>query len=128
MITSQWMLQIPGATSYIGCIGKDKFGEEMKKNAQAAGINAHCYEDENAPVGTGTCAVCVVGGERLLIANLSAANCYKSEHLKKPENPQLGNEQPAIKDSSTLPAYQNSLPEETNTTENIRAHIQGSHR
>lgn len=33
------MLQIPGATSYIGCIGKDKFGEEMKKNAQAAGIN-----------------------------------------------------------------------------------------
>ncbi|KAL4335423.1 hypothetical protein GQ457_07G008910 [Hibiscus cannabinus] len=29
----------------------------------------------------------VVGvGERSLIANLSAANCYKSEHLKKPEN------------------------------------------
>jgi adenosine kinase len=36
------MLQIPGATSYIGCIGKDKFGEEMKKNAQAAGINVSC--------------------------------------------------------------------------------------
>lgn len=33
------MLQIPGATSYMGCIRKDKFGEEMKKNAQAAGIN-----------------------------------------------------------------------------------------
>ncbi|XP_066348573.1 adenosine kinase 2-like isoform X2 [Miscanthus floridulus] len=85
----KWMLQIPGATSYIGCIGKDKFGEEMKKNAQAAGINAHYYEDENAP--TGTCAVCVVGGERSLIANLSAANCYKSELLKKPENWALGN-------------------------------------
>ena len=78
------MLQTPGATSYMGCIGKDKFGEEMKKNAQAAGINvsckfhscfillhirhchlcnqAHYYEDENAP--TGTCAVCVVGGEQ----------------------------------------------------------------
>ncbi|CAD6263032.1 unnamed protein product [Miscanthus lutarioriparius] len=81
---AQWMLQIPGATSYIGCIMKDKFGEEMKKNAQAAGINAHYYEDENAP--TGTCAVCVVGGERSLIANLFDANCYKSEHLKKPEN------------------------------------------
>jgi hypothetical protein len=39
LIASQWLLQIPGATSYIGCIGKDKFGEEMKKNAQAAGIN-----------------------------------------------------------------------------------------
>lgn len=81
---AQWMLQIPGATSYIGCIGKDKFGEEMKKNSKLAGVNVHYYEDESAS--TGTCAVCVVGGERSLVANLSAANCYKSEHLKKPEN------------------------------------------
>ncbi|XP_043702527.1 adenosine kinase 2-like [Telopea speciosissima] len=81
---AQWMLQIPGATSFMGCIGKDKFGEEMKNNAKLAGVNVHYYEDESAP--TGTCAACVVGGERSLIANLSAANCYKSEHLKKPEN------------------------------------------
>lgn len=85
---AQWMLQIPGATSYIGCIGKDKFGERMKKNAEDAGVNAHYYEDVNVP--TGTCAVCVVGGERSLVANLSAANCYKSEHLKRPENWMLG--------------------------------------
>jgi adenosine kinase len=45
---------------------------------------AHYYEDDNAP--TGTCAVCIVGGERSLVANLSAANCYRSEHLKRPEN------------------------------------------
>jgi len=32
------MLQTPGGSSYMGCIGKDKFGEEMKKNAQAAGV------------------------------------------------------------------------------------------
>jgi sugar/nucleoside kinase (ribokinase family) len=38
LIASQWMLLIPGATSYIGCIGKDRFGEEMKRNAQTAGI------------------------------------------------------------------------------------------
>ncbi|KAK1355479.1 Adenosine kinase [Heracleum sosnowskyi] len=81
---AQWMLQTPGATSFIGCIGKDKFGEEMKKNSKLAGLNVHYYEDEAAP--TGTCAVCVVGGERSLIANLSAANCYKADHLKKPEN------------------------------------------
>ncbi|CAI0442738.1 unnamed protein product [Linum tenue] len=81
---AQWMLQKPGSTSYIGCIGKDKFGEEMKKNAKEAGVNVHYYEDEAAP--TGTCAVCVVGGERSLVANLSAANCYKADHLKKPEN------------------------------------------
>lgn len=46
------MLQIPGATSYIGCIGKDKFGEVMKKNSKLAGVNVGsvlflvllCYE------------------------------------------------------------------------------------
>ncbi|GMH09809.1 hypothetical protein Nepgr_011650 [Nepenthes gracilis] len=84
MRVAQWMLQKPGATSYIGCIGKDKFGEEMKHNVKLSGVNAHYYEDESAP--TGTCAVCVLGGERSLVANLSAANCYKSEHLKRPEN------------------------------------------
>ncbi|CAA6666890.1 unnamed protein product [Spirodela intermedia] len=77
---AQWMLQIPGATSYIGCVGKDKFGEVMKKSSHAAGVNVQYDEDETAP--TGTCAVCVVGGERSLIANLSAANCYKVEHLE----------------------------------------------
>lgn len=56
----------------------------MKKNCKQAGVNVHYYEDETAP--TGTCAVCVLGGERSLIANLSAANCYKSDHLKQPEN------------------------------------------
>lgn len=33
------MLQVPDATSYIGSIGKDKFGEEMKKNSKLAGVN-----------------------------------------------------------------------------------------
>ncbi|XP_047158187.1 adenosine kinase 2-like [Vigna umbellata] len=81
---AQWMLQAPGATGYIGCIGKDKFGEEMKKRCSLDGVKVHYYEIDTAP--TGTCAVCVVGGERSLVANLSAANCYKSEHLVKPEN------------------------------------------
>ncbi|KAM7264236.1 hypothetical protein ACFE04_001919 [Oxalis oulophora] len=80
---AQWMLQIPGATSYMGCIGKDKFGEEMKMHVELSGVNAHYYEVD---VPTGTCAVCVVDGERSLVANLSAANCYKSEHLRAQEN------------------------------------------
>lgn len=37
------MLQIPGATSYMGSIGKDKFGEEMKKNAKQAGVNVSTW-------------------------------------------------------------------------------------
>ena len=35
------MLQIPGATSYMGSIGKDKYGEAMKKDATAAGLNVY---------------------------------------------------------------------------------------
>ncbi|CAN1304856.1 Adenosine kinase 2 [Linum perenne] len=81
---AQWMLQSPGATSYIGAIGKDKFGEEMKKDCKLAGVNVRYHEDESMP--TGTCAVCVLGGERSLVANLSAANCYKSNHLRKQAN------------------------------------------
>ena len=92
------MLQAPGATSYIGCIGKDKFGEEMKKKCTLDGVKVslilwfgfsflcdkllcawpleyhfwnwlysfknqvNYYEIDTTP--TGTCAVCVVGGER----------------------------------------------------------------
>ncbi|KAF4361867.1 hypothetical protein G4B88_009239 [Cannabis sativa] len=83
---AQWMLQIPGATSYMGSIGKDKFGEEMKKNCKQAVL------------------MCTIMKMKLhlpelvlsvflwsLIANLSAANCYKTEHLKQPENWALGN-------------------------------------
>ncbi|KAL3701907.1 hypothetical protein R1sor_019929 [Riccia sorocarpa] len=81
---AQWMLQVPGATSYMGCIGKDEFGQEMIRACSADGVNVHYLEDEEKP--TGTCAVLVSGGERSLIANLSAANCYKSKHLLEPEN------------------------------------------
>ncbi|ESW06708.1 hypothetical protein PHAVU_010G070000 [Phaseolus vulgaris] len=53
------MLQVPNATGYIGYIGKDKFGEEMKKRCSLDGV--HYYEIDTAPMGT--CTVCVVGGE-----------------------------------------------------------------
>lgn len=35
--------------------------------------------DKSTP--TGTCAVCIVGGERSLVANLAAANNFKSDFL-----------------------------------------------
>ncbi|KAL9677470.1 hypothetical protein QQ045_005702 [Rhodiola kirilowii] len=81
---AQWMLQVSGAISFMGSIGKDKYGKEMEKNAKIAGVNVLYYKDDNAP--TGTCAVCIIGGDRSLVANLSAANCYKVEHLKHAEN------------------------------------------
>merc|ERR1719326_601832 len=35
---------------------------------------------------TGTCAVCITGNNRSLVANLSAANNFKESHVQKPEN------------------------------------------
>merc|ERR1712232_1198010 len=34
----------------------------------------------------GTCAVCITGNNRSLVANLSAANNFKETHVQKPEN------------------------------------------
>jgi adenosine kinase len=44
------------------------------------GVDARYHVDESTP--TGTCAACIMGGERSLVANLAAANNYKIEHLK----------------------------------------------
>ena len=81
---AQWMLQVPFATAYMGCVGKDAFADEMKKVCVADGVNANYMVDESTP--TGTCGVLVNGGERSLVAALNAANNYKMEHLEKPEN------------------------------------------
>eukprot|EP00271_Cylindrocystis_brebissonii_P013303 TRINITY_DN33039_c0_g1_i1.p1 TRINITY_DN33039_c0_g1~~TRINITY_DN33039_c0_g1_i1.p1 ORF type:complete len:343 (-),score=74.05 TRINITY_DN33039_c0_g1_i1:302-1330(-) len=81
---AQWLLQTPHAVSYMGCIGKDEFGEEMTKDCSRVGVKVHYRIDESTP--TGTCAVLIHGGERSLVANLAAANLYKPDHLQQPEN------------------------------------------
>ena len=76
----QWMLMSPGATSYMGCIGRDEYGDTMKHCLSAAGVNVHFIED--AALTTGTLATLVVeSGERALIANLAAANQFDELHL-----------------------------------------------
>ena len=59
---ASWMLQQNNVTGYMGCIGKDKFGELMESTTTAAGVDCFFMEDEKTP--TGTCAVCVTGKER----------------------------------------------------------------
>jgi adenosine kinase len=79
---AQWMLggdEYAGSTAYIGCIGDDKFGEQLTASAAADGVQVHYMVDKETP--TGTCAVLVNGGERSLVANLAAANNYKTDHL-----------------------------------------------
>ncbi|KAK9804946.1 hypothetical protein WJX73_001708 [Symbiochloris irregularis] len=80
---AQWMLQVPGASSYFGCVGSDNFGNIMKQTAQDGGVNVQYLVDENTP--SGTCATCINSGDRSLVANLASANNYKVDHLKKPE-------------------------------------------
>jgi len=80
---AQWMLSaydMPNSTAFMGCIGKDEFGEQLSSCAKADGVLAHYMIDEATP--TGTCAVLIKGGERSLIANLAAANNFKPSHLE----------------------------------------------
>ncbi|KAM9847937.1 adenosine kinase-like [Aulostomus maculatus] len=83
---AQWMIQQPhNVGTFFGCIGKDKFGELLKQKAEEAHIDAHYYEQDEEP--TGTCAACITGDNRSLVANLAAANCYKKEkHLDLENN------------------------------------------
>ncbi|XP_037320770.1 adenosine kinase isoform X1 [Pungitius pungitius] len=83
---AQWMMQEPhNIGTFFGCIGKDKFGDILKEKAKDAHIDAHYYEQDEEP--TGTCAACITGDNRSLVANLAAANCYKKDkHLDLEEN------------------------------------------
>merc|ERR1711959_691288 len=81
---AQWMLQEPGATAYMGCVGEDEYSKKMRDVMKEDGVNALYMVDKTIP--TGTCAVCITGNDRSLVANLSAANNYKASHLKEPAN------------------------------------------
>lgn len=81
---AQWMLGRRFATSYIGCIGKDKFGTQLEKQATNDGVKVQYCVDEAEP--TGTCACLITEKVRSLVANLGAANKYKVEHLREAEN------------------------------------------
>jgi len=76
----QWMIQKEKATTYIGAIGKDEFGKQLRKCAEDDGVFPLYHEDDKEP--TGTCAVLVKDKERTLIANLAAASTFKLSHLQ----------------------------------------------
>lgn len=80
---AQWMLQSGKATSYFGAIGDDEYGKTMTSCCGEDGVNVQYYI--NPTMATGTCAVVITGNNRSLVANLSAANTYKVDHLKEKE-------------------------------------------
>ncbi|XP_044880964.1 adenosine kinase isoform X3 [Mauremys mutica] len=83
---AQWMIESPyKAATFFGCIGTDKFGAILKKKTEEAHVDAHYYEQSDEP--TGTCAACITGDNRSLVAHLAAANCYnKEKHLDLEKN------------------------------------------
>ncbi|KAL4640004.1 adenosine kinase-like isoform X1 [Arapaima gigas] len=86
---AQWMIQEPHkVATFFGCIGTDHFGEILKRKAEEAHVDARYYEQNEEP--TGTCAACITGDNRSLVANLAAANRYKKEkHLDLEDNWEL---------------------------------------
>jgi len=81
---AQWMLQAPEATAYMGCVGSDEFAKKMTDACSKDGVKT-CYMVDSSTA-TGSCACLIEGIERSLCTNLMAANNFKVDHAKKPEN------------------------------------------
>jgi adenosine kinase len=77
---AQWMLQTPGQTAFMGCVGCDDYARQIEDCATGDGVLVHYMKDETAP--TGTCAALILGGERALVTKLDAANNFKPSHLE----------------------------------------------
>lgn len=76
---AKWMSRKLAPVSYVGCIADDKYGAILKTSAEKEGVVMNVeYTNKEA---TGTCAVCITGKERSLVANLAAANCLSASHL-----------------------------------------------
>ena len=58
----QWMIGVPYATTFMGCIGKDRFGEILEEKVHEAGVKSAYKYVDNEP--TGTCAVCITEKHR----------------------------------------------------------------
>lgn len=71
----------PKSVVYIGCIGKDKYGETLEKISADAGVKTEYLYDEKTP--TGRCGVVITGHNRSMCTDLAAANNYKIDHLKQ---------------------------------------------
>merc|ERR1719201_1965241 len=68
----------------MGCVGDDDYSSKMNDVMKADGVDARYMVDPTTA--TGTCAVCITGKNRSLVANLSAANNFKQTHIQKDEH------------------------------------------
>lgn len=69
---------------YFGSTGDDAYSTELRKANDEAGVFSNYMVHKDIP--TGKCAALITGHHRSLVTDLAAANHYKLEHLKSPEN------------------------------------------
>lgn len=70
---------------YFGSVGKDEYSAELLKANEIAGVKSQYLVNNDIP--TGKCAALINGeNHRSLVTDLAAANHYKLDHLKAPEN------------------------------------------
>ena len=43
---AQWMLQVPDASSYIGCVGNDHFATKLREAAAKDGVNVTQFDGD----------------------------------------------------------------------------------
>ena len=79
------MLGKNGVVRFSGAIGSDAFGENLESQIRKSKIESYLVKQNALP--TGTCASMVnCIGHRSLIANLAAAETYKTEFLNDGKN------------------------------------------
>jgi len=81
---AQWMLGNQAATVMTGCVGNDNNAQILKEAAEKNGVKVAYVHDDTHP--TGRCAALITGKERTLCADIAAANMFREEHIKRPEN------------------------------------------
>jgi adenosine kinase len=69
---------------YFGSVGNDLYSKLLTEANTAAGVHSNYMVQNDIP--TGKCAALITDNNRSLVTDLAAANHYKLEHLKAPEN------------------------------------------
>ncbi|KAI5965367.1 ADO1 [Candida pseudojiufengensis] len=74
----------PKSVVYFGSVGNDVYAERLNEANSNYGLTTK-YQIQN-DYQTGKCAALIYDHHRSLVTDLAAANHFKPEHLKKPEN------------------------------------------
>jgi len=75
----QWLSCKPNTTVFMGCIGKDRFGEILSEKAEAVGVSVHYQYHEKEATGT---AACIITGSSRCVSFDSGSNSENLQSLK----------------------------------------------